>query len=71
MSEIFPARTRTSGLSLSYNLGVTIFGGFAPFVLSGLGAITANPLAPSYYVVFGAVLSGVAIWATRTVLKLR
>jgi MHS family proline/betaine transporter-like MFS transporter len=71
MSEIFPARTRTSGLCLSYNLGVTVFGGFAPFVLSGLSAITANPLAPSYYVIFGAVLSGAAIWATRNVLKLR
>lgn len=71
MAEIFPARTRTSGLSLSYNLGVTIFGGFAPFVLSGLGAITANPLAPSYYVVFGAVVSGAAIWGARAVLKLR
>lgn len=71
MAEIFPARTRTSGLSLSYNLGVTIFGGFAPFVLSGLSTITANPLAPSYYVIFGAVVSGAAIWGARAVLKLR
>ena len=30
MASIFPARTRVTGLSLSYNLGVTLFGGFAP-----------------------------------------
>lgn len=71
MSEIFPASTRTSGLSLSYNIGVTIFGGFAPFVLAGLGAVTANPLAPSYYVIFGALLSGAAIWGVRNSLGLR
>ena len=71
MSDIFPARNRTSGLSLSYNLGVTIFGGFAPFVLTGLGSLTANPLAPSYYVIFGAVLSGIALYVARTRLRIR
>ena len=33
-SEIFPVQTRTTGLSLSYNIAVTIFGGFAPFILT-------------------------------------
>ena len=70
MAEIFPARIRTSGLSLSYNIGVTIFGGFAPFVLSGLGSITRDPLSPSYYVIFGAAMSGLAIWGVRRRLKL-
>ena len=65
MSEIFPAKTRTSGLSLSYNLGVTILGGFAPFILGSLGALTNNPLVPSYYVIFGAIVSGVAIWGVH------
>ncbi|WP_370459375.1 MFS transporter [Cupriavidus sp. SW-Y-13] len=71
MSEIFPARIRTSGLSLSYNIGVTIFGGFAPFVLTGLGSLTGDPLSPSYYVMVGAALSGAAIWGARRHLRLR
>ncbi len=71
MAEIFPAKNRTSGLSLSYNLGVTIFGGFAPFVLTGIGSITADPLAPSYYVILGAILSGIAIFVARTRLGVR
>jgi MFS transporter, MHS family, proline/betaine transporter len=71
MAEIFPAPIRTSGLSLSYNLGVTVFGGFAPFVLTGLGAATGDPLSPSYYVMLGALISGLAIWGARSRLALR
>ncbi|MGY3694441.1 MHS family proline/betaine transporter-like MFS transporter [Bradyrhizobium sp. USDA 3240] len=71
MSEIFPARMRTSGLSLSYNLGVAIFGGFTPFVLTGLSSITGDPLSPSYYVMFGALVSGVALWRARVRFGLR
>ncbi|MGE0241356.1 MAG: MFS transporter [Parvibaculaceae bacterium] len=71
MAEIFPAKTRTSGLSLSYNVGVTIFGGFAPFVMSGLATLTANPLAPSFYLMFAGAASAVAIWGARTALQLR
>lgn len=70
-AEIFPARMRTSGLALSYNLGVTIFGGFAPFILTGLGTATGDPLSPSYYVMFGAVVSIVAVLAARSRLQLR
>lgn len=71
MAEIFPARMRTSGLSLSYNLGVTIFGGFTPFVLTGLSSISGDPLSPSYYVMFGALVSGAALWTARTRFALR
>jgi len=37
-----------SGLSLSYNFGVTIFGGFAPVIAQILVEITGSKLAPSY-----------------------
>ena len=36
MSELFPTRTRTTGLSISYAFGVMFFGGFAPFILTWL-----------------------------------
>ncbi|VVE60563.1 membrane protein [Pandoraea captiosa] len=71
MADIFPARIRTSGLSLSYSVGVTLFGGFAPFVLTGLSSITHDPLSPSYYVIFGAVLSALAIWGVLSKLGLK
>lgn len=71
MSELFPPAMRTSGIALSYNLGITIFGGFAPLVLMGISAVTANPLAPSYYVILGAVISLVAVLSARTYLRRR
>ncbi len=65
MSELFPARTRGTGLSISYSFGVTIFGGFAPFIIAWLIAQTGSSLAPSYYVAFGAAASLVALVGAR------
>ncbi len=61
MSEQFPVETRAIGVSLSYSTSVTIFGGFAPFVATWLIARTGNPLSPSYYLIFTALLSLVAL----------
>jgi hypothetical protein len=36
MVEMFPAKIRATSLSVSYNLGVGILGGFLPFVASAL-----------------------------------
>ncbi|RYZ09287.1 MAG: MFS transporter [Comamonadaceae bacterium] len=65
LSELFPTRTRTTGLSLSYNTAVTIFGGFAPFILTWLISVTNDKLSPSYYLLFAAVISISALIATR------
>jgi MFS transporter, MHS family, proline/betaine transporter len=61
MAKIFPAATRVSGLSLSYNVAVTIFGGFAPFFAQSLVDLTGSKLAPSYYIMATALLSLVSL----------
>jgi MHS family proline/betaine transporter-like MFS transporter len=61
MAGIFPARTRVTGLSLSYNLGVTVFGGFAPAIFTWLTAITHDKAAPAFYLTATGVISIVAI----------
>jgi MHS family proline/betaine transporter-like MFS transporter len=61
MAGIFPARTRVTGLSLSYNLGVTLFGGFAPAIFTWLANATHDNAAPAYYLMAMAVLSIIAI----------
>jgi MHS family proline/betaine transporter-like MFS transporter len=61
MAKIFPAATRVSGLSLSYNVAVTIFGGFAPFFAQSLVDLTGSNLAPSYYIMATALLSLVSL----------
>jgi MHS family proline/betaine transporter-like MFS transporter len=61
MSIIFPARTRVTGLSLSYNLGVMLFGGFAPAIFTWLAAVMHTNTAPSFYLMAMAVLSIAAL----------
>jgi len=52
-------------MSLSYNAGVAIFGGFAPFFAQSLIDLTGSKLAPSYYMVGTALLSLAAVVALR------
>jgi MHS family proline/betaine transporter-like MFS transporter len=65
MAKIFPVTTRVSGMSLSYNLAVPIFGGFAPFFAQSLIDITGSKLAPSYYMIATALISLAALIAMQ------
>ncbi len=65
MADLFPVSTRASGMAISYNIAVTIFGGFAPLVCSLLITLTGTSLAPSYYLMILALLSGVALLASQ------
>ena len=57
MGRLFPTASRTTGLSVSYSFAVTIFGGFAPFIVTWLIGKTGDNLSPAYYVAFGALVS--------------
>ena len=52
LAECFPAQTRATGMSLSYNIGVPIFGGFAPFYITWFIALTGSNMAPGFYMIF-------------------
>jgi MFS family permease len=65
IAELFPSRVLGSGLAIGNALAVTIFGGFAPFIGVWLIETTGNPLAPSFYLMFGAAVSIVALTALR------
>ena len=61
MSEIFPTATRSTGMSIAYNVGVTVFGGFTPAVVTWLISATANRSAPSFYLMVTAMISLAAL----------
>lgn len=61
LSELFPTDVRASGMSVSYNLAVTLFGGFAPAVLTWLTENTGTRFAPAWYVMIASVLAMVAL----------
>jgi len=71
MAEIFPIQTRASGLSLSYNIGVPLFGGAAPLYLTALIGFTGSNLVPSFYLVATALVSLGVLMIIRTQLRLR
>jgi MHS family proline/betaine transporter-like MFS transporter len=66
LTMIFPARTRSTGVALSYNLAVTVFGGMAPLTISLLIHFTGNNQIPAFYVIFAALLSFALVRCTRT-----
>jgi MFS transporter, MHS family, proline/betaine transporter len=55
--KVFPTNIRCSGLSLSHNLSMAIFGGSAPFLATWLIATTSNVAAPAFMLVAAAGLS--------------
>lgn len=61
LAELFPVRERSLGISLGYNLSVTLFGGFAPMVLTALISATGSKAAPSIYALFAIAISFVAL----------
>jgi MFS transporter, MHS family, proline/betaine transporter len=65
MSELFPTRLRTTGLSISYSFGVAIFGGFAPFINAWMIELTGSKVAPSFYLMLAAAISLAALAAAR------
>jgi MHS family proline/betaine transporter-like MFS transporter len=65
MSEQFPVDTRAIGVSLGYSVSVSVFGGLAPLIATWLIARTGDPLSPSYYLIFTALLSLIALIAIQ------
>jgi MHS family proline/betaine transporter-like MFS transporter len=59
-AEQFPAHMRSTGLGIAYNLAVMGFGGFAQFFVTWLIEVTGSPIAPVFYVLFGAAIGLVA-----------
>ena len=62
ISEIFPTGVRSTGTSLVYNAAFTVFGGFAPAILTWFTDRSGGSVfAPAWYVMLGAVVGIAAI----------
>jgi len=59
--EAFPKHVRCSGLSVGYNLSMSIFGGTVPMVAVYLMTETRNALSPAWYL---AAVSIISVWMT-------
>ena len=64
-SEMFPSRTRLSGVSISYALGAILGGAFAPTIAQSLVGSTGWIGAVGVYLAIMAVVSGIAVLTIR------
>lgn len=62
LSALFPTEVRASGMSVSYNLAVTVFGGFAPAILTWLTENTGTRYAPAFYVMIASLLALITLY---------
>ncbi|QHB28784.1 MFS transporter [Pseudomonas monteilii] len=59
--EAFSKSQRGLGMSLSYSVGVTLFGGFSPLIAAWLTATLNDPTAPAFYLLAGGAVSLVCL----------
>ena len=59
MVELFPTRTRYTGIAVGYNIGQALLGGTAPLVGTALVELTGHKLAPTFYLIACAITAGV------------
>jgi MHS family proline/betaine transporter-like MFS transporter len=62
---VFGARHRGIGLSVGYAFGITLFGGFAPFVFTWLVKHTGDPRSPGLYLALASIITIIAILYAR------
>lgn len=65
LAEVFPTECRSTGISLSYNIAVTVFGGFTPAISAILVASTGDKAAPAFYLGAAAAVSLAAAWSMK------
>jgi MFS transporter, MHS family, proline/betaine transporter len=68
LSQLFPTNVRYTALSVGYNSGVMIFGGFAPFISTWLVKTTGSAVGPGFYPTVCAAISLSALLAARKTL---
>jgi MHS family proline/betaine transporter-like MFS transporter len=56
--EMFPTRTRYSGIAIGYNLAQAILGGTTPLIATWLIRATGNDRAPAFYLMIAAAVAG-------------
>ncbi len=56
LCENFPKYVRSTGFSIAFAFGITLFGGTAQIVFSWLIKWTGDPVSPGYYLIAANIL---------------
>ncbi len=66
LADTFPKSVRATGIAVSYNSGVAIFGGTAPLIMEAVGSLTGSHYGPPIYLALTASISLSSIWILRS-----
>ena len=69
LASLFPVEVRSTGMAISYNVPVTIFGGFSPLTITWMIHTTKSDLVPAFYLIAAAFLSLVIVGSTQASLR--
>lgn len=61
LPALFPTASRFGAMAIAFNVAVSLFGGTTPLISQWLVQITGNPYMPAFYIMFFAVLAGIAL----------
>lgn len=65
LGGLFATPIRSTGMAISYNVSVTLFGGLAPLTITWLTGLTASRFIPAYYLGAAALLSLILVGLFR------
>ncbi|WP_232668767.1 MFS transporter [Pseudonocardia sp. TRM90224] len=65
VAELFPTRTRQTGLSVAYSVTAAIFAGTVPYLLTLLISRTGNQMMPAFYLIVVGVVGLVTMLTIR------
>lgn len=65
LPALFPTSIRQGGLSIGYNVSVSLFGGTTPVVMTALIALTNDQKWPGYYMMAAGVVAAVTVLFVR------
>jgi MHS family proline/betaine transporter-like MFS transporter len=68
LSRIFPVSIRVSGIAISYNLAIILFGGFAPAIIIWSSSVFTSVYTPGIYMIIACVI---ALFSISTIQKQR
>jgi MFS family permease len=71
LASLFPVQVRSTGMAISYNLVVTVFGGFAPLTVTWMIHATKSDFVPAFYLIFTALLSILVVGSTQASVRRR
>ncbi|MEV8270567.1 MFS transporter [Microbacterium oleivorans] len=69
LPALFPTASRFGAMAIAYNVSVSLFGGTTPLFSQALIDATGNTYMPAFYIMFFALLGGIALLSMKETAK--